>query len=145
MKFIRLSALSPELVSLLSGKSATQLQRASAAAADWALKAVEIDDPRLAAGLEALAAQDFGNSVVRAGVLELVEELDAAAWDIQESDIPADSPAYVDAFRRARAVNSLLNALAGADLEATLDCVYEAFATSDSTASLAEKVIVAAQ
>ncbi len=145
MKFIRLSTISPELVSLLSGKSASQLQRVAAAAVDWALKAGEIDDPRLAAGLEALAAQDFGDSVVRSGVLELVEELDTAAWDIQDSKISADSPAYVNAFRRARAVNSLWEALAGAHLEATMDCVYEAFATSDSTTILTEKVIAAAQ
>ena len=136
MNFMRLSVISPELASLLSGMSASQLLFASAAAVDWALRDVEIADPRLASGRDALAGQEFGDSVVRSGVAELVEELDAVAWDIQDGDNSADSTAYLKAFRRARAVNALWNALAGANLEDIMDCVYEAFATGDSTASL---------
>ena len=144
MNFVRLSTISPELVALLSSKETTHLVRVSAATVDWVFKEVEVVDSRVTAGRVALSAQDFGDSVVRTQVFELVEELDVVAWDLQDSDGSGDSPAYLLAFRRARAVDSLWNALAGGDLEATMDCVYEAFAASDSHEALEQLVVSAA-
>lgn len=140
MTFVRLSVVAPELVDLLRAASTEQLLRVSAASVGWALAQADVVDARLEDGTAALAAQQFGDSAVRARVNELVEELDVVARDIQDT---GDNPGYLAAFTRARAANALWYALVGADLDATMECVYEAFATSDVTESLIEAVISA--
>jgi hypothetical protein len=68
----------------------------------------------------------------QSGVQQLVNELDAVAWDLQEKAEVGTVPyqAYNAAFRRARAAASISFALGSDALSAALEAVYEAHAAT---------------
>ena len=135
----RLSSIAPGLAERLEGQEPERLRVVAAKAAalavlDTGMSAI------LSGGLVALRDGRFGNSADRAGVLRLVDELDAAAWDLQEqSENDAGSPeAYLSAFRRARAAAAVGFALDSDAVTAALESVYEAeAAVSDPEAVVA--------
>lgn len=132
MTFTRLGTIAPELVAMISAASPEQLAGAAAASVTAAFAEAPVADPRIDVARAALAAGRFGDTALRDQVMALVEELDEAAWDLQD----ADDAAYSPAFSKARAVNTLWYALAGPDRDSTMECVYEAFHVFDDTTEL---------
>jgi hypothetical protein len=91
-----------------------------------------LTDPRLDAALTALRKGEFGCVAEQSGVQQIVDELDAAAWNLQDKAEAGTVPhqAYSAAFRRARAAASIGFALGSDALSAALEAVYEAHAAT---------------
>jgi hypothetical protein len=128
----RLSTVAPDLAAWLEHQSPERLRGAAANAAHLAVEWTRLSEPRLDAALTVLRNGQFGRMAERAGVQQLVDELDAAAWDLHEKAEVGAVPyeAYSAAFRRARAAASVGFALGSDALSAALEAVYEAHAAT---------------
>lgn len=128
----RLSTIAPDLAAWLERQSRERLRGAAANAAHLAVERTRLTDPRLDAALTALRNGQFGRMAEQSGVQQLVDELDAAAWDLQDKAEAGTVPyqAYSAAFRRARAAASVGFALGPDALSAALEAVYEAHAAT---------------
>jgi hypothetical protein len=128
----RLSTIAPDLAAWLEHQSRQRLRAAAANAARLAVDRTRLTDPRLDAALTALRNGQFGRMAEQSGVQQLVDELDAAAWNLQEKAEVGTVPhqAYSAAFRRARAAASVGFALGSDALSAALEAVYEAHAAT---------------
>jgi hypothetical protein len=75
-----------------------------------------------------MAEEVWGESPVRVELLQLVDELDEIAWDIQDQveEGDKDERAYLSAFIRARAAHTLYFALDVDPLNAAMEGIYEA-------------------
>ncbi len=103
--------LSPDNERLIEGCPAEALRSMAAALAEFACDAVDVGDSRASAALDALRLGRFRGPELR-GAEELTQELDEVAWDLQErieSD-GSDQSKYVAAFKRARAVATIVMA-----------------------------------
>ena len=132
MTLWRLSTVAPDLVQLLEAQDAATLSSVARRTAAWSVESVGLSDPRLDL---ALAAQEASfDAAQRAEVERLVEELDEAAWDVQEriDAGTADEAAYDVAFGLARAANAVWFAMGSDPREAALEAAYEAQAAQDS-------------
>jgi hypothetical protein len=129
----RLSTIAPDLVAWLEHQSRERLRGAAANAAHLAVERTRLTDPRLDAALTVLRNGQFGRTAEQSGVQQLVDELDADAWDLQEKAEVGTVPyqAYSAAFMRARAAASVGFALGSDALSAALEAVYEAHAATD--------------
>jgi hypothetical protein len=90
-----------------------------------AVERAGVAEPRLAEGLDAIRSRRFGDQGVRSRLDVLTEELDEAAWDIQDRDDASDAE-YRRAFVKARAVAAVAFAVEGT-LGASFDSLYEAY------------------
>jgi hypothetical protein len=128
----RLSTIAPDLAAWLGHQSRERLRAAAANAAHLAVERTRLTDPRLDAALTALRNGQFGSMAEQSGVQQLVDELDAAAWNLQDKAEVGAVPhqAYSAAFRRARAAASVGFALGSDALSAALEAVYEARAAT---------------
>lgn len=131
----RLDSVAPDLSLLLIQADESQRVRVLLATVDWILQRVVVDDERLVAGLVALRAGNFGDSLARSQLWELVEQLENEAWDADQDDEPR-SAEYLVGFARARAVNCLWYGLAGSSAETVAECAYEAQAAFGDLAGL---------
>jgi hypothetical protein len=128
----RLSTIAPDLAAWLEHQSRERLRAAAANAAHLAVERTRLTDPRLDAALTALRNGQFGRMAEQSGVQQLVDDRDAAAWNLQEKAEVGTVPqqAYSAAFRRARAAVSVGFALGSDALSAALEAVYEAHAAT---------------
>lgn len=128
----RLSTIAPDLAAWLEHQSRERLRRAAANAARLAVERTRLTDLRPDAALTALRNGQFGRMAEQSRVQQLVDELDAAAWNLQEKAEVGTVPhqAYIAAFRRARAAASVSFALGWDALSAALEAVYEAHAAT---------------
>jgi hypothetical protein len=138
MKKARLAYVSPDLAQLIRKADAAQLRRVAAAAAMFAVDRTGLCDPRSQAAQITLAQGNPGDSQQRAEVHQLAEELDEAAWDIQDRVDVGNAPrhSYLHAFAMARAASALCFALDADPLTAALEATYEANAATDDLSSL---------
>ena len=128
----RLSTKAPDLAAWLEHQPPERLRGAAANAAHLAVERTGLTDPRLDAALTALRNGQFGRMAEESGVQQLVDELDEAAWDLQEkAEVGTESyEVYKAAFRKARAAASVSFALGSDALAAALEAVYEAHAAT---------------
>jgi hypothetical protein len=97
----RLSAIAPDLAAWLERQSRERLRAAAANAAHLAVERTRLTAPRLDAALTALRNGQCGRMAEQPGVQQLVDELDAAAWNLQDKAEAGTVPhqAYSAAFR----------------------------------------------
>ncbi len=121
--FSRLGSASPELAELLGRQAPNRLRETAIAVALWVQEIQPVADPRLASAASALR-DDAVNAAVRQALMELVDELDEASWNLVErgSGDPPD-PAM---FARARAASCLWFALDDDPKRAAFESAYEA-------------------
>jgi hypothetical protein len=126
----RLKLLDPVLRQVLDDASEPARRRAALTVSKLAVDRAGITDPRIGAALERLQGGGYGDSSERSAVQALTEELDEAAWNVQDrvEAGTADKADYVNAFARARAANAVWYALDRDPLEAAAEATYEASA-----------------
>jgi hypothetical protein len=139
MSALRLRTVAPDLVEVFETSSPSELLEISSQVVSWVFSSVDVPDPRARAGKAGLVMEGLQDPAVRFEVGKLMEELDHTAWELQD-DEAATPGAYLDAFARARAANSLWYALAGPELEMTMECAYEAQAAHGDVEGLREVV-----
>jgi hypothetical protein len=124
----RLSTVAADLAEQLEHRPSSQLRKVATIAALLAVDRTHLADPRLDAALTAIRDGAAGDRNECSAVSLVVEELDEKAWDIQESVDEGTQPqeAYLEAFRMARAAESIGFALEVNPLQAALEAVYEA-------------------
>lgn len=124
----RLSSVAADLAQQLATGQPARLRLAAAGAVHLAVERTELAAPQLDAALVALQEGKFGGSPERSAVLQLADELDEIAWDLQQRSEAgnASQEAYLAAFGRARAAAAIGFALDGDALTAALEAVYEA-------------------
>jgi hypothetical protein len=129
----RLDAIARDLAEQLERESEPRLRRVAERVALAALGEVSLEGDRIDRAVEALRAARYGETSERAALKALVDELDEAAWDLQD-EVEAGRPDqadYLAAFGRARAAMALWFALDGDPLEAAMEATYEAEAATD--------------
>ncbi len=132
----RLESRSAELSRLIEAADGDRQRRIAVRVAEAALAAVPLDEPESASALADLAAGRRGGPGMRSAAA-LTERLDDLAWDIQEKvdEGRAEQAEYLEAFRRARAVNAVVFALGADDArQAALEAAYEAEAATEDLA-----------
>ena len=129
----RLDAIARDLAEQLEREPEPRLRLVAERVALAALGEVSVEDDRVDRAVAALRASRYGESSERTALKALVDELDAAAWDLQD-DVEAgqaDQTDYLAAFGRARAAMALWFALDADPLEAAMEAAYEAEAATD--------------
>jgi hypothetical protein len=136
--FDRLSTISPELASELRAQSPTAQRQISRSISVWIAGEVGLEDPRISAGLQALTQQNATTLETVDAVKMVVDELDEAAWDMQDQvDVGLRSGDEFDiVFARSRAATAVWYAFNPDPLVAALESAYEAQAASDLDALL---------
>lgn len=97
---------------------------------------VGLDQPRITQAVQALRAERVGDVPERAALTQLVEELDRAAFDAEDSEADSDC-----AFRQARAATALLAVFEDDSGEAVAHATYEAYHAVDEDMSLLRQAI----
>lgn len=128
--YIRLESVASDLVREVSWLSPDQQLTLRQVVVTRAVEEVELgSEPLVIRGLAELVDGPFGHSEIRSLLASLAEATDEQAWGLQEvGNDAAESSAYLEQFRRARAISSLVFALGDASTTSTLECVYEAHA-----------------
>lgn len=128
----RLDSIAPDLGRRIEQASADEQRRVAAAAAQLVEQATRVDDPAMAAALDAVRTAAWGDTPQRRAALNLVERLDEAAWDAQDraEEQGTGQDEYTAAFRAARAASAIAFALADEPAQAALEAVYEAEAAT---------------
>ncbi len=123
----RLDSVSPELAERLRGTGDDALRRVAAAVGDLAVQGVLLSDPRLDRALSIIRRQAAG-AKEQVELQSLVNELDEAAWEIQERVQSGGSPEeeYLQAFQKARAASAVAFALDSDPHTAAMEAAYEA-------------------
>jgi hypothetical protein len=129
----RLDAIARDLAEQLEREPEPRLRRVAERVALAALGEVSLEDERVERAVAALRAGRCGESAERAALKALVDELDEAAWRLQDGVDAgqADQADYLAAFARARAAMALWFALDADPLEAAMEAAYEAEAATD--------------
>jgi hypothetical protein len=132
----RLETVAVGLVEQLEVQPEPHLRAIAERVAVAALRAMRVSDGRIDHALAALRAGDYGDVHQRATVRALANELDEAAWDLQErlDAGEADHEDHSAAFRRTRAVMSLWFALDSDATVAAIEASYEARAATGDAA-----------
>jgi hypothetical protein len=138
----RMNQLEPRLRQALIEASDEARRRVALTVSRLAVSRAGISDPRLGAALEQLLRGAYGGSPERSAVRAMTEELDDAAWDIQDRvEVgAADKADYMKAFMTARAVNAVWCALDPDPLAAAVEATYEAAAAIADVESLVTAV-----
>jgi hypothetical protein len=128
-----LAQISSELVDRLRVSSDDVRHQLVERACLLAVQRVEVADPKITEGLDAIRSRRFGSKDLRSRLDELTEELDEAAWDIQDQVEAGDATEteYRRAFAKARAVAAIGFAVDGS-LAASFDSLYEAYHAIDN-------------
>ena len=134
----RLKLLDPALRQVLKDASGQARRRVALSVTKLAVDRARIADPRVGAALERLQNGGHGDSPERSAVQALTEELDQAAWDVQDrfEAGTANKADYLKAFVKARAAKAVWYALDGDPLEAAAEATYEASAAIEDPASV---------
>lgn len=134
----RMNQLEPGLRRMLIEASDEARRRVALTVSRLAVSRAGISDPRLGAALEQLLRGKYGDSPERSALRALTEELDDAAWGIQDRVElgAADKADYAKAFMTARAVNAVWYALDPDPLAAAVEATYEAAAAIADALSL---------
>lgn len=129
----RLNTIAPDLVEQLEREPEPRLRTMAEGVVDAALRDAEIRSETVDSALAALRAGRYGESDERSATKALADELDEAAWDIQErvDAGEAEQEDYLSAFRRARAATALWFALDDDPRTAAMEAAYEARAATD--------------
>ena len=123
----------PELVALVEGAS-NSAREVAIFAAQTALQRTPVSDHPVPEGLNALRTYHTATAMhLRPQLEALVERLDGLYWDRCDAGGSKGAPAVEEAFARARAVNSLVAALAVDPVAAAVDAIYEAQASLPET------------
>ncbi|MGH3799087.1 MAG: hypothetical protein ACRDTD_02960 [Pseudonocardiaceae bacterium] len=134
MTKLALKKVAPDIVDLLEQADDAARRRAATAAVELALQRIDLRAPQVADAKAALAAGRLGDTPERTAVEALTEELDEAAWDLQEqveSGLESQE-LYLAAFAKARAAAALAFAFEPNPLDAAFEVIYEAnFAVQD--------------
>ncbi|RZS39042.1 hypothetical protein EV193_104253 [Herbihabitans rhizosphaerae] len=139
----RLADVAPELAGALIRADDRRRAAAVHAACAEALRQADLRDARTDRVVAALAADE---TVGAQEVSHLVDELDEAAWDLQDAVEQgiAEQSAYLAAFARARAASALAFAAdAGSAHESACEAVYEALHAVTDTDQLHDAVAAA--
>lgn len=133
MTMWRLSAIAPDIAQELERSPAAHLRILAERLAKAAIQHHRLDDTRIDAALRALREQRYGSSRERLDLRTLVDDLDEAAWVLQERVEANRAPEsdYIGAFERARAAMALWFALDEDPLAAAVEAAYEAEAATD--------------
>ena len=116
----------PELTALTQG-ARKYARYVAFFAAERAIDSARVSDPPVPYILEAIRESRIREWVRQRGALaDLAERLDGEYWEASDAQ-PHDAARMMMAFRRARAVNSLVAAIAPNEVQAALDAVYEAY------------------
>src|SRR5437870_2798497 len=136
---IALETVAPGLAGRLEEMTPGQQRTCVVAGARMAAMRTALVDPRIEAATAAAEAGRYGESPQRQDLQELTEELDEAAWDIQERVHrgAAREEAYLTAFRKARASSAWWCALDESPLKAAIEGLYEAHHAINDPAALA--------
>jgi hypothetical protein len=129
-----LKKLAPDIVDLLEQADDAARRRAMIAAVELALQKSDLRVPQVVEAKTALAAGRTGDTPERAAVQALTDELDRAAWDLQDQVESGSAPQelYSAAFAKARAAAALAFAFEPNSLDGAFDVIYEAnFAVED--------------
>lgn len=131
------------LADVLARSSSEACRRGLAAGIHLALERTGLSDQRLDRAVEALSAGRLGDGAERSAVLALVEELDEAAWDLQDrvEAGTADHADYLREFARARAAAAVGFAFDRDALVASSEGLYEAFHAVGDASSLRRAVL----
>lgn len=102
----RLATIAPDLVERLRDASTSRRRTVMSALVEAALNVTAVQDARVDAGVAALRAGSYGDTVERQELKTLEEELDQVGWDTQQrvEQGEATRKVYLQAFARARAV-----------------------------------------
>lgn len=124
--------ISPELVLMIRQGSGALRRRIVEKACLRAVELTGIDSPVISEAIDVIRRRDIPDLTLQRRVDSLTQELDEAAWDIQDrvdagelSDVD-----YVQAFTKARAAAAVGFAL-GESLAAVFDSLYEAYYAID--------------
>ncbi len=139
----RLELLDKELSARLERASNSQLRKAAKVACRFALDRASASHPILDRSLEAIELGNYEDSTFTAQLESFVNQLDEIQWDLQEKmdEGNAELSAYLAAFQRARAANSVYFALNADALVAATESIYEAHAATDDLATLKENIL----
>lgn len=123
----RLDSISTELADRLRNTSEEGLRRVATAAGRLGVARILISDARIDMALAALDRGELDGDM-RVRLDGLVEELDQAAWEVQQRAHAgrALENDYVTAFAKARAASALACALDVDPKRAAMEAVYEA-------------------
>ncbi|MGH8878490.1 MAG: hypothetical protein ACRD0P_14290 [Stackebrandtia sp.] len=120
----RIESLDKKLAALLRKADDDKRRAAALAICSLAAHRTRLDDDRIDAAREALAAGQLGECPAREAVRKLAHDLDESAWDIQDADGDGDS--FQRAFAKARAAASFECAFDTDSLTAAGEAAYEA-------------------
>lgn len=133
MTMWRLESIAPDVAGDLIAGSEQQLRRVAERLVGVALAEARVTGAPVEDGLSALTAGQFGDGPTRDALKRFVDELDVAAWDLQDrvEEGLAEQTEYLAAFVQARAAMALWFALDGNPLAAAMEAAYEAEAATD--------------
>ncbi len=134
MTRLALKKVAPDLVDLLEHADDAARRRGATAAVELALQRTDLQGAQVTEARSALAAGRVGDIPERSAVEALTEELDDAAWNIQDQVESGAAPQerYLAAFAKARAAAALAFAFEPDPLDGAFEVVYEAnFAVGD--------------
>ena len=130
----RLDTVAPDLSSEITKQSEARLRSVARAVARATAREHPIDDRRFHEAIETLELDRTEAAHVRRAVEDLVNELDAAAWDLQDQDEgSAEHVEYAARFDLARTASTAFWALDPDPQVAASESLYEAFAVLGDT------------
>jgi hypothetical protein len=123
-----LTSVAPDVVELIERQTPEGRREVAVAVAAWIVDRVGLADPRVDAALEQFRAQHNGSPPEREALRGLVDELDEAAWEIQEQVDRGAAPQsrQLEAFALARAAAALWYALEADPMNGAIEAAYEA-------------------
>jgi hypothetical protein len=138
----RLASADPELAVRLAVAPTWARAVAALAACRAVVAATGVVDPRVDAALAAAREGQIGESPEHDAVLVLGDELDDAAWTVQEAVDQglADQADFEAAFARARAVTAV-DVLLDGEPDGPPEAIYEALYATDDVDALRRAVL----
>lgn len=130
----RLEATYPVLAEKFGRASLAQRQALMYAACELAVKQAGLDRPEIDAALAMVRQRSSASADVVAAVGTLVEQFDEQYFALQEEadEGRASVDDYLVPFSQARAASAVLYAIKDDSLDANMEAIYEAMATTDA-------------
>ena len=143
MSRTRLDTVAPDLVRLLSGRTAEELRVVARHVVAFGLARAPVAGALVDQALRALQAGHPVDDGLREDLEALVVELDERAWAAQVAWESGAAPeaAYAEAFARARPAAAVGAALGQEPLSAALDSVYEVQTGTGDLAAVTGEVL----
>jgi hypothetical protein len=125
---IGIALVDSELARLIEGWDGAARRRGLEAGVRLAVGRASLVDERVVEAWQAIAAGKLGERPERAAIVELVDELDQVAWDVQDevSKGYARQEEYDEAFTKARAAAAVGYMFEVDARRAALESLYEA-------------------